>query len=114
MRLARTQAHKHEYAATLEVKIRQPALDPTHLQRLMLGLVGDPLRSKRAKEAASILRGMFKASSSSSQTRRLLRQSALYSVQCYICAGWGHIACNCKPRHGGGPASVRERQLLYL
>ena len=108
MRLARIQAHKHEYAATLEVKIRQPTPDPTHLQRLMLGLVGDPLRAKRAKEAVSILRGMFKASSSSLQTRRPSLQSATHSVQCYTCAGWGHIACDCKPRRGG-PARGRQR-----
>lgn len=48
VRLARTQAHGNadEYAAALEeVKVRQPALDSAHLQRLMLGLVGDPLRA---------------------------------------------------------------------
>ena len=63
VRLARTQAHEKadEYAAALEeVKARQPSLGADHLQRLMLGLVGDPLRAKMAKEAASILKGVSK------------------------------------------------------
>ena len=61
MRLAKTQAHgkADEYAAALEeVKTRQPILHSTHLQRLMLGLLGNPLRAKMAKEATSILKGM--------------------------------------------------------
>ena len=56
VRLARTQAHgkADEYAAGLEEdRTRQPTLDSTYLQRLMLGLVGDPLRAKMAKEATS-------------------------------------------------------------
>ena len=40
-------------AALEEVKIRQSTLDSTHLQRLMLDLVGNPLRAKMAKEATS-------------------------------------------------------------
>ena len=113
MRLARTQAHEKadEYAAALEeVKIRQPTLDPTHLQRLMLGLVGDPLRAKMAKEATSILKGMSKTSPSGFQARRPLRRSTPYSVQCYACAGWGHIARNCKSGRGRDPPRGRGRQ----
>lgn len=113
VRLARTQAHEKadEYAAALEeVKARQPSLGADHLQRLMLGLVGDPLRAKMAKEAASILKGVSKGPSPSFQARRPLRQSAPYSVQCYACAGWGHIARNCKSRRGGGPGRGRGRQ----
>ena len=56
VRLARTQAHgkADEYAAGPgEDRTRQPTLDSTYLQRLMLGLVGDPLRAKMAKEATS-------------------------------------------------------------
>ncbi len=107
------QAHEKadEYAAALdEVKARQPSLDADHLQRLMLGLVGDPLRAKMAKEATSILKGMSKAPSPSSQARRPFRQSSPYSVQCYACAGWVHIARNCKSRRGGGPGHGRGRQ----
>ena len=113
VRLARTQAHEKadEYAAALEeVKARQPSLGADHLQRLMLGLVGDPLRAKMAKEAASILKGVSKVPSPSFQARRPLRQSAPYSVQCYACAGWGHIARNCESRRGGGPGRGRGRQ----
>ena len=46
VRLASTQAHDtaEEYSATLdEVRARQASLESGHLQRLMLGLVGDPL-----------------------------------------------------------------------
>ena len=97
VRLARTQVNEKadEYAAALEeVKIRQPTVDSTHLQRLMLGLVGDPLRAKMAKEATSILKGVSKTSPSGSQARRPLRLSTLNSVQSYACVGWGHIARN--------------------
>ena len=60
VRLARTQAHDkaEEYSAALdEVKARQTALESSHLQRRMPGLVGDSLRAKVAKEATSILKG---------------------------------------------------------
>ena len=113
MSLARTQAHgkADEYAAALEeVKTRQPTLDSTHLQRLILGLVGDPLRAKMAKEATYILKGMSKTSPSGSQARRPLHGSTPYSVQCYACAGWGHIARNCKSGRGRDPPRGRGRQ----
>ena len=67
VRLARTQAHDkaEEYSAALdEVKARQASLETGHLQRLMLGLVGDPLRAKMAKEATSILKRSPGSSSS--------------------------------------------------
>ena len=67
----------------------------------MLGLVGDPLRAKMAKEATSILKWVNEVPSSF-QARRPLRQSAPYSVQCYACAGWGHFARNCKSGRGRG------------
>ena len=84
VRLARTQAHgkADEYAAALEeVKTRQPTLDSTHLQRLMLG----------ANMATSILKGMSKTSPSGSQARRPLHRSTPYSVQCYACLGGGTL-----------------------
>ena len=106
MRLARTQAHEKtdEYAAALEeVKTRQPTLNSTHLQRLMLGLVGDPLRAKMATaKATSILKGMSKTSPSGSQARRPLRRSTPYFIQCYVCAGWGHIGRGLDPPRGRG------------
>ena len=94
--LGRTQAHgkADEYAAALEeVKTRQPTLDSTYLQRLMLGLVEDPLRAKMAKEATS---------PSGFQALRPLYRSTPYSVQCYACAGWRHIARNCNSGRGRG------------
>jgi len=109
VRLARTQAHEKadEYAAALaEVKTRQPTLLSTHLQRLMRGLVGDPLKAKMAKEAMSILKGVSKTSPSGPQARRSLRRTTPYSVQCYACAGWEHIARNCKSRRGRDPPPV--------
>ena len=113
VRLARTQAHgkADKYAAALEeVKTRQPTLHSTHPQRLMLGLEGDPLRAKRTKEATSILKRMSKTSPSGSQARRPLRRSTPYSVQCYACAGWGHIARNCKSGRGRHSPRGRGRQ----
>ena len=60
VRLPRTQARDkvEEYSATLdEVKAKQASLGSGHLQRLMLGLVGDPLRTNMAKEATSFFEG---------------------------------------------------------
>lgn len=65
MRLARTRAHQkaEEYAAALdEVRVRWDSLNSSELQRLMLGLLGDPVRARIAKEAASILKSATKAS----------------------------------------------------
>ena len=56
MRLARTQAHQkpEEHAAALgEVRARQDSLSSPKLQHLLLGLLGDTIRAKVAKEAAS-------------------------------------------------------------
>ena len=72
VRLARTQAHDkaEEYSAALdEVKARQAYLESGHLQRLMLGLVGDPLRAKMAKEATSILKGVSRSQPSETLQR---------------------------------------------
>lgn len=114
VRLARTQAHEKadEYAAVLdEVKARQSTLEPAVLQRLMLGLVGDPLRAKMAKEATSILKGATKASSPDYLPRRQSHHSAPYmpyAVQCYNCSGWGHIARNCRLARRSGRGRGRQ------
>ena len=106
VRLARRQAHDkaEEHSAALdEVKARQASLESGHLQRLMLGLVGDPLRDKMAKEATSIfLRGVPRSQPSGSRDNRLPRRFSPYPVQCYSCRSRGHIACNCKTGRGGG------------
>ena len=55
VRLARTQAHQkvEEHAAALgEVRTRWDSLSSPKLQHLLLGLLGDPVRAKVAKEAA--------------------------------------------------------------
>lgn len=103
VRLARTQAHSKadEYAAVLdEIKARASTLDAPNLQRLMVGLVGDPLRAKMAKEAVSILKGASRASTRPPWRRRQSTSSP-YDVQCYQCYGWGHIARNCRARGRG-------------
>ena len=105
VRLARTQAHDkaEEYSAALdEVKARQASLESGHLQRLMLGLVGDPLRAKMAKEATSILKGVSRSQPSGFHDNRTRRRLSPYPVQCYSCHGWGHIARNCKTGRAGG------------
>ena len=90
---------------------------PRRLKKLRPGnphlippILGDPLRAKMAKEATAILKRTSKTSPSGSQARLPLRRSTPYSVQCYACAGWGHIARNCKPGGGRHPPRGRERQ----
>ena len=95
VRLARTQAHDKakEYSAAVDkVKARQASLESGHLQHLMLGLVGDPLRAKMAKEAISILKGVSRSQPFGSHDNRTRRCLSPYPVQCYNCHGWGHIA----------------------
>ena len=63
--LARNEAHEKAdtYVATLdEVKARADLLDKESLQRLLVGLLGDPVRAKVAKEATSILKSSSGAS----------------------------------------------------
>ena len=111
VRLARTQAHDkaEEYSAALdEVKARQASLETGHLQRLMLGLGGDPLRAKMAKEATSILKGVTRSQPSGSHDNHTRRRLSPYPVQCYSCYGWGHIARNCKTGRTGGWGRGRQ------
>ena len=109
--LARTQAHDkaEEYSAVLdEVKARQASLESGHLQRLMLGLVGDPLTAKMAKEATSILKGVSRLQPSGSQDNRPRCRLSPYPGKCYSCHGWGHIVRNCKTGGGGGRGCGRQ------
>lgn len=111
VRLVRTQAHDkaEEYSAALdEVKTRQASLESGHLQRLMLGLVGDPLRAKMAKEATSILKGVSRSQPSGSHGDCTRRRLSPYPVQCYSCHGWGHRARNCKTGCAGGRRRGRQ------
>ena len=95
MRLACTQAHQKAegYAAALdEVQARWDSLNSSELQRLTLGLLGDPVRAKTAREAASILKSVTKASG---QTQAGPMRSRPGS-SCYRCGRWGHYACTCR------------------
>ena len=111
VRLARKQAHDkaEEYSVALdEVKARQASLEAGHLQRLMLGLVGDPLRAKMVKEVTSILKGVTRLQPSGSHDNRTRCRLSPYLVQCYSCYGWGHIGRNCKTGHAGGRGRGRQ------
>ena len=70
VRLARNEAHEkaNKYAATLdEVEARADLLDKESLQRLLVDLLGDPVRAKVAKEATSILKSSSGASAAPSR-----------------------------------------------
>ena len=95
VRLPQTQARDkaEEYSATLdEVKAKQASLECGHLQGLMLGLVGDPLRTKMAKEATSFLKGVSRSQPSGSHDNHTRRRLSFFPVQRYSFYDWGHIA----------------------
>ena len=111
VRLARTQAHDkaEEYWRALdEVKARQASLESGHLQCLMLGLVGYPLRAKMAKKRIIFLKGVSRSKPSVSHDNRTRRRLSPFPVQYYSCYGWGHIARNCKTGRAGGRGRGRQ------
>ena len=64
VRLRHTQAHQKakEYSAALnKVGARCDALSSSDLQRLLFGLLGEPVTANIAGEAASILKSTYKA-----------------------------------------------------
>ena len=63
LRLARNENHQRadEYAAALdEIKTRSDFVDDQQLQSLFLGLLGDPVRAKVAKNGNAIFKGVGK------------------------------------------------------
>ena len=91
-------------------------MDDQQLQRLFLGLLGDPVRAKVAKDANAILKGVGKVPPTSMPVRpgSAMRRPAPYpgraQVQCFRCLRWGHIARACRaPPAGPGRQFGRGR-----
>ena len=110
LRLARNESHQKadEYAAALdEIKTWSDFVDNQQLQRLFLGLLGDPVRAKVAKDANAILKGVGKVPPPPMPFRpgSAMRRPALYpgraQVQCLRCLRWGHIARACRTPPAG-------------
>ena len=120
LRLARNENHQiaDEYAAALdEIKTRSDFVDDQQLQRLFLGLLGDPVRAKVAKDANAIWKGVGKVPPPpmpvrpGSAMRRPAPYPGLPQVQCFGCLRWGHIARACRAPPAGrqfGRGRVRQ------
>lgn len=99
VRLARNEAHEKAdlYAAALdEVRARADLLDNESLQRLLVGLLGDPVRAKIAKEANSILKSSTRAAAAPSHGLRYARPRPYGNVRCFNCNRFGHMARECQ------------------
>ena len=97
-----------EYAAALdEIKTRSDFVDDQQLQCLFLGLLGDPVQAKVAKDANAILKGVGKAPPPPMPVRpgSAMRRPAPYpgraQVQCFRCLRWGHITRACRAPQAG-------------
>ena len=119
VRLARNESHKKadEYAAALdEIRARTDALDHLQLQRFFLGLLGDPVRAKVAREATTILKGVGKAPPPLSGYGSIARRPSPYppqqSTQCFRCFKWGHVARSCRNNPVRRQWSVTSRTFL--
>ena len=111
VRAARSSAQEKAdyYVAILdELKGRSYALSPspTH-KRLLMGLLGDPVRAKVAKESSARLKTIqgeepgFQGRNSTRQFRR--QRPYVYSpVNCYRCGLPGHFARGCGSGRGRG------------
>ena len=98
LRLARNENHQKadEYAGALdEIKTRSDFVDDRQLQRLFLGLLGDPVRAKVAKDANAILKGVGKVPPPpmpvhpGSTMCRPAPYPGRAQVQCFRCLRWG-------------------------
>lgn len=113
LRLARSEGHEKagEYSAALdEVSSRLEVLDDAQIQRLFLGLLGDPLRAKVAKDATSILKNIGASHPTGGRGRAVFRRPAPYpfsQIQCYRCQKYGHMARSCRSGRRPGPARGR-------
>ena len=99
VRLARNEAHEKAdmYAAALdEVRARVDQLDNESLQRLLVGLLGDQLRAKIAKEANSILKSSTRSAAPPSRGLRYARPRPYGGGRCFICNRYGHMARECQ------------------
>lgn len=98
VRLARNEAHGKAdmYEAALdEVKARADLLDKESLQRLLVGLLEDPVRAKIAKEATSILKSSSGALAAPSSGFRYTRPKPNGNVHCFNYNRFGHMAREC-------------------
>jgi len=114
VRAARSSAHEKAdyYTAILdEFKRRSNVLSPSAHKRLLMGLLGDLVRVKVAKESSVLLKAIqreeprFQGRNSTRQFRR--RRPHVYSPDnCYRCGLPGHFARDCG--HGRGRRNSRH------
>ena len=71
-------------------------LDNDSLQRLFVGLLGDPVWAKIAKEANSILKSSTRSAAPPSRGLRYARPRPYGGGRCFVCNRFGHMARECQ------------------